>query len=577
MKGKNKVHHITSQNSSSSTPFLVRVATGHERLNKDEAISSIENRQSKIENPNGQTTTDHGRFPRIVVTLDAPVDGEGALARIPIAITGTWVRAGSRFSISLDDLEEIVRNFRKRSNGEINVDYDHASEMPEVAAGGPIPSAGRIVKLDVPESAVGSRQKAEGSKQGPQHTPKNDPSASLPAADCLLPSSSLGERYLLYGWYEPTDRARQLIKDREYRYISPAIDWGARSKLTGKPQGTTITSVALTNRPFLEELPQIRLSDPAWTEVDSPRVLRDGNDRRHNPAYRLVDVGEVHVDSSGDPAIGRSGEPKIETVPNHPITGSPDHPISKGGPMKQVKLSLEDGPPRRVRVAHDDFNDDYCADPQEMKDCLEGLGFAPADSQISNVKSEIPGAESLAEQLRELAGIAAPESGIQNSEAPQSPVALSECVAALRRRLESHAPGAQISLDQARALLCESEAGGKFISAIDYFRWRVEQELDDAVKSGKVLPRQRDDWRKIALSDFPTFRKIVAAQKTQVPLRPLGVSGPGADDAPAQVKLLAEQRMRERRLTFGQALSEIGREQPELVQQYRRAVSGPEM
>jgi hypothetical protein len=39
------------------------------------------------------------------------------------------------------------------------------------------------------------------------------------------------------------------------------------------------------------------------------------------------------------------------------------------------------------------------------------------------------------------------------------------------------------------------------------------------------------------------------------------------------VKSLAEQRMRERQITFGQALSEIGREQPELVQQYRRWVT----
>jgi len=34
--------------------------------------------------------------------------------------------------------------------------------------------------------------------------------------------------------------------------------------------------------------------------------------------------------------------------------------------------------------------------------------------------------------------------------------------------------------------------------------------------------------------------------------------------------------MRERNIPFGQALSEIGREHPDLVHQYRRAVSGGE-
>ncbi len=450
------------------------------------------------------------------------------------------------------------RNFEQRRNGEINVDYDHASEMPEVAAGGPIPSAGRIVKLDTPDEAsvglprsdrqVGSRQKAK--------------SSSLPTADCLLPSRNPGDRYVLYGWYEPTDRARALIKNREYRYISPAIDWGAKSKQTGKPQGTTLTSVALTNRPFLEELPQIRLSDPA---------------------YQLVDVGDVHVDSSLgsgniEPLNHRAIEPlkdKDSVSSNGSMTQSPDGSISsngsmaqshndsipdKGGFMKQVKLSVEDG---KVRVAHDDFGDAYYADPEEMKQCLDDLGFGPAEG------GEAPD-ESLAEEIRDLAGMPTPSDGGASAQ----PVAtLSECVAALRRRLGARA---EISLAQAGTLLSESEAGGKFIAAADYFRSRVEQELDEAVKSGKVLPRQRDDWRKIALSDFPTFRKIVAEQKPQVPLRPVGLAGAGPEDPQAQVKLLAEQRMRERRISFGQALSEIGREQPELVHQYRRAVSGGE-
>jgi hypothetical protein len=98
------------------------------------------------------------RPPRFVVTLDAHLSEHDSLVRIPLAVTGRWVRDGSDFSITLGDLEEICNNFSKRRNSEINVDYDHASEMPEVAAGGPVPSAGRIVKLDAPEEAgVGCR------------------------------------------------------------------------------------------------------------------------------------------------------------------------------------------------------------------------------------------------------------------------------------------------------------------------------------------------------------------------------------------------------------------------------------
>ena len=175
-------------------------------------------------------------IPRFVAPLANLADTEASLVRIPLAVTGKWVRGANELAITLRDLVAISRNFEERLNGEINVDYDHASEMPEVAAGGPIPSAGRIVKLDPPEGLGIS---------------------SLPSP-----------RFILYGWYEPTERARQLIQDHEYRYISPAIDWAARNKRNGKPQGATLTSVALTNRPFLEELPEIRLSDPAFQPVD---------------------------------------------------------------------------------------------------------------------------------------------------------------------------------------------------------------------------------------------------------------------------------------------------------------------
>jgi len=194
--------------------------------------------------------------------------------------------------------------------------------------------------------------------------------------------------------------------------------------------------------------------------------------------------------------------------------------------MKQVNLSIEDG---KIKIAHDDFQDEYFVNPEDLKKALKALGLDP-EAALAAALSEL-GAEPGARAAHE------------------------------------------INLTQAGALLSETEACGKSIPAVEFFRARVEQELDEAVKSGKVLPRQRDDWRKIALADFPTFHKIVGAQKVQVPLRPVGFSGAGPTDVQAQVKFLAEQRMRERGVTFGQALSDIGREQPDLVQQYRRAVS----
>jgi hypothetical protein len=432
--------------------------------------------------------------PRFIVTLDASLSPEASLVRVPLAITGKWARGASQFAITRQDLEDIVGNFGERLNGEINVDYDHASEMPEVAAGGPIPSAGRIVKLDRPEPV------------GPGLAP------ARPTQGSALQDG----RFILYGWYEPTPRARQLIQNREYRFISPAIDWAARHKRTGKPQGATLTSVALTNRPFLEEMPPIRLSDPDYQPVDDI-----------TPPSGQKPAGQT-------PALHAGKTPARQ----------------QGGPMKQVTLSVVDG---KIKIAHPDLNDAFFASPEDVKKCLDELGLPqPAEASASAGASP-----ALASELEKLAG--------------RPGASPAECLAEITQRLAGRQ---EISLAQASALLSEADSHGMCVSALEFFRAQVDRELEEAVRSGKVLPRQREDWRKIALSDFPAFRRILAGQKPQVPLRPTGLSGSAPEDVQTQVKLLVEQRCRERHVSFGQALSEIGREQPELVHQYRRAVSG---
>jgi Mu-like prophage I protein len=433
-------------------------------------------------------------LPRFVSTLAAPLAPQEQV-RVPLALSGRWVRGAREFAITRQDLESIVRNFQYRQNGEINVDYDHASEMPEVAAGGPIPSAGRIVRIDAPEILKSGNGKPEaGNGEGP---------------DSRLPASN--SRHILYGWYEPTARARQLIAQREYRYISPAIDWGARSKRTGRPLGATLSSVALTNRPFLEEMPPLRLSDPE---------------------YRLAEQAAPQAPLSAQEALQPSekeiGKSRIEDEPaSFDLPVSNFHfPVSNaGGDMKKVQLSVVDG---NVKVVHED--QEFSADPEQVITCAAALAPA-ARGGVPAERAAAPGAE----------------------EAPPA------------------AP--PLPLPRAGQLLSEADAAGKSISALEFFRGEVDREVESAVRCGKILPRRRDDWRKIALADLPAFRRLMSDQKPLVPLTPVGFAGTPPEGVPAQVKLLAEERMRERHISFGQALAEIGREQPELAREYRRAVT----
>src|ERR1019366_2184593 len=77
-------------------------------------------------------------------------------------------------------------------------------------------------------------------------------------------STASADRWILYGRYEPTSRARQMIKNREYRYVSAAFAKDYPDRKTGESQGLTLTSEALTNQPFLDELPEV------WLPVAQP-------------------------------------------------------------------------------------------------------------------------------------------------------------------------------------------------------------------------------------------------------------------------------------------------------------------
>ena len=110
--------------------------------------------------------------------------------------------------------------------------------------------------------------------------------------------------------------------------------------------------------------------------------------------------------------------------------------------MKKVQLSVADG---KIKINHPDLADGYYADPGDPSTCSRRWAA---------------------------------------------------------RRTPSRTPTPEVPMAQAAAALSETEAQGKSIPAVEVFRARVEQALDDAVRGGKILPRRRDDWRRIALADF---------------------------------------------------------------------------
>lgn len=80
--------------------------------------------------------------------------------------------------------------------------------------------------------------------------------------------------YALTKW---TDRAREFIEKEELLYISPEFALDYQNRDTGKAQGPTLLGAALTNTPFLKELPAVAASETgAATMTDNPKCAECG-------------------------------------------------------------------------------------------------------------------------------------------------------------------------------------------------------------------------------------------------------------------------------------------------------------
>jgi len=133
----------------------------------------------------------------------------------------TFSKDGREFTISAADLEQTLRNLKK--DGQVPTDYGHWSAKEDAPPGNDIKS-GKILA------------------EGAEIAPFKD------------------GRQALWAFWEPTPRALAFVKAKEYTHFSPELEFDSTDE-TGEKRGTRLKAGALTNRPFLKELPEIEVSD----------------------------------------------------------------------------------------------------------------------------------------------------------------------------------------------------------------------------------------------------------------------------------------------------------------------------
>jgi phage I-like protein len=476
--------------------------------------------------------SDKNQFHFISQLSAVPADG---LGRIPILVTGSWVKGGRDVSFTREELSQAVENFEKLANHDLNVDYDHACEDLERAAGEPTPSAGRILALDQPEEF---REMENGKRE----TGRTSDVSRVPSPE---------SRFILYGRYEPTARARTLIKNREYRYVSAAFAKDYPDRKTGESQGLTLTSVALTNQPFLDELPEV------WLSIDSPSSLVT------SPLSLALEKGPGTTD--------KGPRTKDHGLNSYRLSAE------QGGemPTLNMKCSAEgtheawDGD-RKVGEIENDHLFDYASrhagkDGPSAEGTLSarGTGVESLSDAYSTFASEVGAQGRSKEEIRGLVTLA-----------------LHPLKAEVT--LLSESIGADGKLDNSR--LDALDDSGK----ISRSAWRrakdAEQRVQNAFNRGQITPAMMATGAplRLALSDGPAFKAIIEDRSPMIKTNSVvGISGSGSEtgESPRQLfsRLVEEkkQQLMQTDVRLGEldahrkAGALVAKENPDLLKNYR--------
>jgi len=271
-----------------------------------------------------------------------------------------------------------------------------------------------------------------------------------------------------------TDKAKEKIKGREFRFVSPSISRGYKDSETGKKFNIVLKGAALTNIPFLRDMEAVHaLSEDRRAAFESLKLSGD------KPDFNLNQGEKMPIDKK---LVG-----KFKAM-------SPDE---KEQFLTECGVELED-----AKLS------------EELKETKKNLKLS--EKKVKELKKEMSGSDDWKEQFK-----------------------LSE---SKRDELQKEV----LKIQQERATE------------------KREHEFNVMLSEGKVCEAQRKPYME---QDFAEFAKL----QQEVKLSEAGVNSRGDEGGDTQEKIikLAEKKMEEdQKLTYGDAVSVVLAENPELGRKY---------
>lgn len=131
------------------------------------------------------------------------------LSKVLVAVLGKWEgHTSGSFEVDTSVIEQMYANFNNQDIDTV-CDYEHQTLTGQTA-----PASGWIKSLSIEDGK-------------------------------------------LFAYVEWTDKAKEMIQNKEYKYVSPVYQKSSTDSKTNKNIGWVLHSLSLTNRPFLEELGEV--------------------------------------------------------------------------------------------------------------------------------------------------------------------------------------------------------------------------------------------------------------------------------------------------------------------------------
>lgn len=348
----------------------------------------------------------------------------------------------------------------------------------------------------------------------------------------------------LWARVEWTKKAAGMIKEKEYRYISPEFSTDYANKETKKKQGPTLLAAAITNRPYMEGMAPVALSDRAMAEesLDEKREkIATAYRKQFISPYRysfpereshwVSKVYETYI-------IVRRGDKLFK----FPYTVKGDE-VKFGNP---VEVELEKNYKEKGKTTAENPADM----PAHIKSTEGG-----SEMKIEEVREALQLDENTSEQ-DVLAEIKKLKEAITLKEGAEDTVKLVEFQRidkelAVTKKL---AEATEKRADKLELELLEKERDGK---------------IEKAIAAGKIVPANKELFESYYMKDPEEATKLIDALPVVLEFNEKGSAQDqttGTAGEQLSVKC-AEKRVADPKLTYSEALLAVQRENPDLAKE----------